>query len=150
MPLVRELDGVAQQVDQDLHQSMTICVDPLRHVIFNDAVVLQVHALNTLSKQIESAVNGVTQRKGFGLHIDVAGLQLRVVQHVVDDGQQVVGRLTCVVQNFEGLGVICHTLEQHVVEAKNGVHGCAEFVADSGNELFTHGRCAKQLLTFFF
>ena len=104
--LVREFDGIAQQIDQDLHQTVAIRLNPMRHIVINRTGVLQVHAFHALGKQVESGVHRVSQGEGFALHLDLACLQLRIVEHIVDDGEQMVGRLARVVQNFERYKIV--------------------------------------------
>ena len=88
------------------------------------------------------------QGKRFVLDFDLARLQLRIIQHVVDHRHQVLGRLSCVVQNFLPRRALIHPVHEHGVEAQNGIHRRAHFVANVGNELFTQSGCPQQFLAF--
>jgi hypothetical protein len=67
LALVREFEGIAQQVDQDLHQAVPVGADPLRHVVFNFAAVGQLHAFDARHKQIKGMAHRLAQSKGFGM-----------------------------------------------------------------------------------
>jgi hypothetical protein len=74
---------------------------------------------------------------------------LRVIQHVVDDRHQVVGRLAGVGQDFLRTRFVVHAFYQQAVEAQDRIHGCTQLVADRGNEVLTQFECLLQLLLFF-
>ena len=46
--LVGEFDRIAQQVDQDLHQTVAVCSHPLRHIRFNCALKIELRTFQAL------------------------------------------------------------------------------------------------------
>ena len=149
MPFVGELDGVADQIHQDLHQPVTVGAHPLRHIALNLKAKAQVCALDPGQKEINRVLNRLAQSKGFGPGRQTPCIELRIIQHIVDDGHQMIGRLTRVLQNLPCTGFVGHLIQQERVEAQNGVHGCAQLVADGGNEVLPSLDRVDQFLAFF-
>ena len=121
LPLVGELQRVAQKIDQDLHQAMTVGAGPFGHVGVYLTAVSQVHAFDPRRKQIKGVLYRVTQSESFGVRSETPGQELRVVQHIIDDRHQVIGRLARVLQNFKRAGIMRHPLDQQTVEAQNRI-----------------------------
>jgi len=46
--LVGKFDGIAQQVDQDLHQAVAVCAHPLRHIRVNRALKIKLRTFKPL------------------------------------------------------------------------------------------------------
>ena len=138
LTLVGEFECVAQQVDQHLHEAVTVGMHPLRQLVIQLDAVGQVHALDPREKQLEGVLYRFAQFKGFRLNHQMTRLRLRIVQDVVDHRHQVIGRLARVVEHFAGLGLVTQAGQQQSIEAQNGVHRCAQFMADGGDEMFTH------------
>ena len=149
LPLVGELQRVAQKIDQDLHQTVAVGADPFGHAGVHLAAVSQVHAFDPRRKQIKGVLYRVTQSESFGVRSQTPRQELRVVQHIVDDRHQVIGRLTRMFQNFLRSGFVLHPLDQQTVEAQNRIHGRAKLMADGGNKVLAHLLCLLQFSLFF-
>ena len=150
MALLGEFDGVTQQINQYLHQSVTIRQDPCGQAFVNLTLKDQSHAFDAVVKQVHGMRHGFTQLKGFGVYTQFARLELRIVQYIVDHGEQMLTRLLGELQYLHGLGISSLGGLEQVIKAHDGVHGGAQFMADGGNELVTNIRYCLQLLAFDF
>ena len=129
-----ELDGIAQQVDQDLRQSVAIALDPSRHIRVHAQDVAQGFRFCPALEQLECGVQGFVQVEGLLHHLKSTGLHLGVVQQVVDDGQQVLARFLDVLHFGAHLGVQFLVMLDQVGQTQNGVHRGAQLVADRSHE----------------
>jgi len=148
--VVGELEGIAQQIDQHLHEAVTIAVHPFRQVFIQFQVVIERHALHTRAKQLESVLHHAAQLEGFRMDDQLAGLQLRVIQDVVDHRHQMIGRLARVVEHLERFGPVLHAGQQQGIEAQNRVHRRAQLMAHGANEIFAHLQGVFERLTLTF
>ncbi len=87
-----EFDGVAHQVGDHLLQTQRIADNVIRHVIFDIQRQLQPLIVGGVGQQSNHLIQRTAQREGDALEDQLARFQLREVQHVVDDGQQVIRR----------------------------------------------------------
>src|SRR5690606_26586187 len=83
-----ELDGVTHQVEQDLAKARRVALQPARN--FGGYVRLQVDALlrRLGSEQGHDRFDGMSQVEIDCLDIETSRLQLRVIENVIEDGQQ--------------------------------------------------------------
>jgi hypothetical protein len=129
----RELDGVADQVDEDLAQLHLVAHDPMRQGGGGE-------------HQVEAPVAGPLPERGLGLRQEpggieggkpqghAPGLDLGHIQDVVDEGQEVI---TVSLDDGQALALGVFQLGiagQDLGEAQDGVHGGADFVAHAGQE----------------
>ena len=145
-----ELQRVAQQVDQHLHHAVAVGADPLGQFGVKVAAVFKALCCSFGCQHVKGVAHRFVQVKHLGVQHEAAGLQLGIVEHVVDDGHEVVGRVSGVVKHLERFGPVMDARQQQFVKAKDGVHGGAQFVADAGNELVAHDLYVFQLFAFGF
>ena len=76
MTLLSELDRIAQQIDQYLHQAVAICQDPDGQVGVDFLFKSQSHAFDAGDKQTRSAVSHLAQDECFWMNPQFARLKL--------------------------------------------------------------------------
>jgi hypothetical protein len=86
-----ELDGVGEQVQQHLAQPRGIALEPLSGVVIEIAGELEPLLGGARRQQLDHVLHHRSQAEVDRLQLDLAGLQLRNVEDVVDDPQQAVG-----------------------------------------------------------
>ena len=134
----RELDGVADQVGDDLADAGGVAADPERHVGVDVAHQLEALLVGT---QRQRARQVLQHRRQFNRGVfdgEVTGFDLREVEHVVDHGQQ---RLAT---GADGLGeaplfLVETGVEQQAHHAEHTVDRRANLVAHVGEELALGG-----------
>ena len=129
-----ELDGVADEVEENLAQAARIAAQAAGHVRQDGARELDALALRPLRQHVERPLDCLHQIKVERLEGELAGLDLGEIQNVVDDRQQIVRAVE------HGLGELALLRLQRCVEeqaghADDGVHRRANLVAHVGEEL---------------
>ena len=135
-PLRGELDGVADHVEQHLLEPQLVGRDVRRRVRGVEAQLDPVLA-GPLTHEGEHAVDGVDGREGGDLQLHPAGLDLRQVEHVVEEGEQVPTGIQDVL-HVVGLTLVElteHPLEQHLGEADHRVERGAQLVRHAREEV---------------
>jgi hypothetical protein len=74
--LVRELQRIAQEVDQNLHQPVPIGADPDGQVVVQLHAVINVHAFHARLKQLKGMRDRLAQFKAFWLNQQFTRFQL--------------------------------------------------------------------------
>ena len=132
--LGRVLHGVGEQVHEDLAQPPLVADEPVvldlvhfhgKHLVFGVGLLAH-HGLD--------GFHGAGEGEGACCQGGLAGLDLRHVQHVVDEPQKVLaggGDLAVVVAHVGG--VVGLAVDERG-EAQDGVHGRADVVAHGGEE----------------
>ena len=75
LALVGELDGVAQQINQYLHQAMPVTQNEHWQIRVGLQAVNNVHAVDPLQEQVEGGAHRDHQLKRFVLHFQLTALQ---------------------------------------------------------------------------
>ncbi len=133
--LFRELDRVADEVHQELPEPRRVGDDG-----FGDAAVPLARDIDSLllrrALKIETASAMMLCGAAHGIEIDLARLDLRQVENVVDHTQQVTSaamdRVDVVVALFSAR--LRSKFSQHVGKAENAVERRADLVAHVGQE----------------
>ena len=131
-----ELVGVARQVEQRLPEAGLVGVDraEVRRAIDDDAIgVLRRHRLDRLGHVLDQR----RQRERFEVKLHAPRLDLRQVENVVDQGEQVAGGAQHPLERLELVLAleIAGVLQQHLGDADDGVERRAQLVAHAGEEL---------------
>ena len=131
----RELDGVAHQVGHHLPQPERVAAQHHGRVV-RDELQGQLQSLGGrgLREHGQRFFHRVHQAEVGRFQRQVAGLDLREIQDVVDHAQQVAAR------GLHGFGPgalvrLQGTLDQQLVHAQHAVHGGADLVAHGGQKL---------------
>ena len=134
LPGVGELDGVADQVEQDLPQPAGVADQGVGHVRLHVADQLQPLLVGPHGQGPQGVADRRPQREVGRVQLQLAGLDLGEVEQVVDDAEQVVGRG---LDRLEALPLVLgqRRVEGQLGHAEDGVHGGADLVADVGQEL---------------
>ncbi len=85
---VRELDGVADEIDQNLTQASRIAADFRRHVRIDRADQFQALGVRTRGADFDRLFDGFAQTEIDALEFELAGFDLGEIENVVDDLQQ--------------------------------------------------------------
>ena len=128
-----ELDGIAQEIDQDLPQTSHIAFDARGHIVIHDVGDVESFFDGAASREVQCGFDAFTQVKGLVFHIHLARFDLAEVEDVIDDGEQ------CIARVADGLSVVALFLVQFGIHQKTAhsndrVHRCADLVTDRGQE----------------
>ena len=142
---MRELDRVDDQVHQDLPQTVRVADDGGWNRSQQHRAQLQSAFTRQRLQRRQHIVQQLHHRHAQQFHAHAARLDLGQVQHVVDDGQQVLAVAAdgaAVHAPLLGIGAL---VEQHIDEAQDGGHRRADLVAHVGQEraLAFHGRLGR-------
>ena len=131
--LVRELDGVAQEVGQDLPEPARVADQPV-----GDGARDRIGQLDGLPFGQEGdaghgRVDRVPEVERDFLHLDLLGLDFREVENVVDDRHERIGRR---LDRFHVLALVGGEIgfESQLGHAENAVHRRPDLVAHVGQE----------------
>ena len=118
-----ELDGVADQVGQDLFQPQCITAQADGRIPINDADQFQVLLMGGWGEHGQRILNQIAEVERLIVENQFASLNFREIENLVDDRQQVVSGL------FYGAQVLLLAIAQlgtlqQVAEADNAVQGC--------------------------
>ncbi|KFB67338.1 MAG: hypothetical protein CAPSK01_003256 [Candidatus Accumulibacter vicinus] len=136
-PLIGELDGVRQQVGQDLGQQATVTADDRRRCGFDlDGESDRLLCRERL-EQAAQVKEDLGDREVLDQHLDLAGLDLRQVEDVVDQRQELVAALVDDARrlDFIVIEVTGRILGQMPGQDQNAVQRCAQFMRHVGQEL---------------
>ncbi len=140
-----ELDGVAEEVDEDLEQAIAIA-DEVGGDVGRD-VVKEREALG-LDAQGEHALDGgdaVCEGEADGVEIELSGLDAGEVEGVADDAHELLGggasggEVVCLLEVEAGA-------EEELDHADDAVHGRTQLVVHAGEELALGAVCALGLI----
>ena len=145
LALVRELDRVADQVHQHLAQPPVVAAHGGRHVVGDPRRELEPALVRARGEQVADVGDGLAHVEVDRVELELAGLDLREVEDVVDDRQQRAAGAA------HGLGeaallVVERRVEQQVGHAEHAVHRRADLVADVGQELGLQPRRLERLV----
>ena len=134
LPRRGELDSIAEQVDEHLPQPGHIAAHPRRNVIVHLVGDLQFLLRRLRRQEVQRVFDASAQVKRLALQFELAGLDLREVENVVDDGEQGfaagIDRLHVTVLLVGQRG-----FQQQAGHGDDAVHGGADLVAHVGQEL---------------
>ena len=128
-----ELDGVRQEVGEDLPQQSPVADHRVRHVGVHVVRQLDVLAVKAGRERLHQGVEALAEAERVRLDNQLAGLHLREVEDVVDDVEQRVGRLAQGVEMLALRGGQVGLGEQ-LGRPDDPVEGRADLVADVGEE----------------
>jgi hypothetical protein len=122
-----ELDRVADQIEQDLTEADAIAMQPFRCMveIHQDVELL---GLNLIGDQIEDVIDHARRFEVTGFECQLLGLDLGQIQDIVDDLEQMLGRVAEPVQLLD-LAWRERILSHEMRIADDGVHRGADLVA---------------------
>ena len=129
-----ELVGVARQVEQRLPEAGLVGVDraEVGRAIDDDPIaVLRRHRLDRLGHVLDQR----RQRERFEVKLHAPRLDLRQVEDVVDQREQVAARAEHAIERLDVLLQRLGILPQHLGDADDGVERRAQLVAHVGEEL---------------
>ena len=129
-----KLDGIPHQVEEDLAQAPGITHQRVGDIGTHVTGQLQPPLLRPEGQRLQGVGQGVPEIEGRLFHLQLAGLDLREVQDVVDEGQEGFRRVLDGGQVFallaRELGV-----QRQLRHPHDGVHGRADLVAHVGQEV---------------
>ena len=130
----RELDGVGQQIEHDLIEAGLIAVDVLLGDIRGVHVQLQLLGVNLSADDGLDVMQHIGQVGFLLLQLDAAAFDSAHIQHIVDEGQQMVAGGQNLGQIFPHLVGVFHIGHRQRGKADDGVHGGADVVRHIGQE----------------
>src|SRR5215468_10596602 len=131
--LVRELDGITHKVDDDLPQTNRVAEDAIRQIGLNVAAEFQFLLMSARGKQAYCVLQGVAEVKVSLVEFELARLDLREIEQVIDQRQQRIGRILDRAQVFALLAGQRRT-QGKLGHPYNRVHRRANLVAHVGEE----------------
>ncbi len=134
LPLVRELDRIADQVGDDLADAQGIADQPVHLAGVDDHLEVQALATRRRLEQVGRGADRFAQAERLGLELQLAGLRLGQVQHVAEDRRQ---RFAGGDDHPDNLALLRRQVHgrQGVGQAEHAVQGRADLVAHVGEEL---------------
>jgi hypothetical protein len=133
-PLFRELVGVAREVEQRLPKAGLVGVGgaEIGLAIDNDAIaVLCGHRLDGLGHVLDQR----RQRKRLEMKLHAPCLDLRQVEDVIDQCEQVATRAKNAIERLDVLLQCLRILPQHLGDADDGIERGSQLMAHVGEEL---------------
>jgi hypothetical protein len=129
----RELDGVGDEVEKDLGETNLVACNPTGDSVADAEAEMDPLAGRGGGYQLQGLLGDRFQAEGPGLEFELAGIDFRIVEDVVDDGEQVFSagaddadELFLFAAHFRGLEQGGHP--------DDAVHGSADLVAHVGEE----------------
>ena len=149
LALLGELHRVVDEVHQHLLKAQRIAAQALGDVLREGEQELEATLVGAMGDDAGEVVEDLVELEADVLHVELAGLDLREIQDVVDDPQERVRRALDLHQVVALLGREIG-LEREVGEAHDRVHRGADLVAHVGEEVTLHavrvvGRVASLL-----
>ena len=141
-----KLDGIGQNVQQDL-------VQPQR--VGDDILVLHIHGINEKRQPLcrniglddgAHIVDEVRQMHRFFLDLYLSALDAAHIQHIIDEGKQMLAGGRDLFQVVQHLFLIINMGRSQRGEADDGVHGGADIVAHIEQELPLGAVCRPLVL----
>ncbi len=129
-----ELDGVAQEIGEDLPQAQRVSVHGARNGFVQRAQELQALPVAPFREQRNGLLHEGSEIELRGLEVELARLDLRDVEDVVDDAQEQLARLT----RHRGVVPLPRVElgeQEQLGHAEHAVHRRAQLVAHAGEEL---------------
>jgi hypothetical protein len=146
LALLRELDGVAHEVEEHLAEPAGVADQRIGHVLLDLADQFQPLLVGAHGQRAQGGAQHGAQREIGRVQFQAAGVDLGEVQEVVDDPEEGVRRRLDRRQVLPLLGRQLG-VQRQLGHAEDGVHGGADLVADVGQELVlgTVGRLRRLL-----
>ena len=133
LALLGELHRVRQEVQHDLAEAPGVAEDRLGQVRAHRVGQLDALLRGRRRDHVERALDATRERERLGLEVDLAGLDLREVEDVVDDREEGVARRPDRVGEVALLGVELG-LEEQPAHADDRVHRRPDLVAHRREE----------------
>ena len=132
--LFRELDGVADEIDQDLPQARRVAAEMAARRAIDEGAEVEALLARLGREQGHRGLDRVDEIEVDDLDLDLAGLELRDIENVIDDGEQ---RIAGFAHDLRVVALLLIELrpEQQVGHAENRVHRRADLVTHIGKEL---------------
>ncbi len=133
-PVVGELDGIPHEVEQHLSHATTIAHHPARTRRVDLDRQRQSHDVRRRGDRLAHLLEERHQVERLGVDVQLAGLDLGEVEHVVDDPQQ---RLARSLQHAHAGGLLLgeRRVQEELRHAEHAVHRRAQLVTHRGEEL---------------
>ena len=130
----RELDGVADEIGEDLSQAQRVAQDPFRTVVRDLVGELEPLFLRVAGEHFHRVTDDLVEIEGQRLELELAGLDLREIEDVVDYPEQALaGRPDRFGEPALRRGEM--RIEQEIDHPQHAVHGGADLMAHVGEEL---------------
>ena len=129
-----ELDRVGHEIEQDLFQASAVAEHRGRKAGVNEDRQVQALVLGLRGEQLGGPLDGIAQNEFVAVEFELASLDPRQVENVVDDGEQ---RLRRIVDGSEQLllPLVEPRPHEEIRHAEDAVHRRADLVAHVGEEL---------------
>ncbi len=136
-PSLGELDGVVDQIGEDLAEAQRVAAQLLGNGRRHIGEELEPLVVRLLGSERGDRADHLVDLEVGGLDVQLAGLDLREVEDVVDDREQRCAGVVDLADVVALLGVE-RRLQSQVREADDGVHRRADLVAHVGEEHGLH------------
>jgi hypothetical protein len=134
--LFRELAGIAQQIEQDLLEPHGVRGERTEVLLgLDDEAVLVL--LGELSRGADDLIDKARQINRLGIELELAGFDLREIEDLVDEAQEVGPGGIHAAQRFQCLlrAEAFRVADHHLGQADDGVERRAQLVAHAGEKL---------------
>ncbi len=134
LPLRGEFNGVAHEVDEDLAHTTRIAYEAIGHIGVHMVDDLEILLLRPHRERLHGGAEAIAQPEGQRLEIQLARLDLREVQDVVEQPEQGVGGVFDGGQKLLLVGGEVG-VEREFGHAEDAIHGGPNLVAHVGQKL---------------
>src|SRR5437016_7823544 len=110
----RELDGVANEVHEDLPESGRIGMDALGNMPTENDPQIDVFFYGADAHEGNNFLNDLRRIAGDSLRLELAGLDLGKIEHIIDNRNQVLAFATDGVDALDSFQLVLSGAEQHV------------------------------------
>ncbi len=134
LALLRKLDGISEQVEEDLAEPSGVPTDCVGHIRVKQASEIHSFVEPALGQQVHCLVHGGAQIEVEEFEGQLAGFDFRKVEDVVDHHQQMIAAVT------DHLGILPLFgrklgVEQKAGHADHAIHGGPDLMAHGGQKL---------------
>lgn len=128
-----KLDGVVDQICYDLFDSQRVTHDVVWHVVVDQRYQIQVLGMGRRRQHDHDFLHDIPQLEGYPVQDQLAGLDLREIEDVVDDGEQDLRRFP------DGAQVVPllpwqGAFQEQFGETDNAIQWRADFMGHVGQE----------------
>ena len=148
LPVFGKLDGIADQVQEDLPQPTGITVDGRRHRGIHQAHEFQPLLLGLRLQKVQNVLHGGPKIEVNDFQFQFPRFDFGKVENIINDSQESVGGL---LHRFRTLTLILGQvgLQQESCHPHHPIHRGPDFMAHGGQELSLYFQSLQRLITSF-
>src|SRR5271155_3758048 len=132
--MIGELDGISNQVENNLAKSEWISNDVVRHGAVHFEGETERLFMCFDSEGLQRIEDGAAHGEGNALNHHAVGFDFRYIKDVVNDSQKAVGKVVNGVEHFSGMWLEVFRVESQLGHADDAIHRRPNFVTHVGQK----------------